>query len=33
MRSPKSGGSGSDMAQMKAQMREQMNNIKIYGDD
>jgi hypothetical protein len=30
MRSPKS---GTDMARMKEQMRDQMNNIKVYGDD
>lgn len=30
MRSPKA---GTDMATMKAQMRENMNNVKIYGDD
>ena len=30
MRSPKA---GTDMAKMKEQMRDQMNNVKIYGDD
>jgi len=29
MRSPKN----TDMASMKAQMRDQMNNVKVYGGD